>query len=123
MSPQLQPGQYVYCFLPEGASLPSDCRPFALIHELEGQTVILPRPDADRLGWRYDYIAALITLTIQSDLTAVGMTAAVARVLAQAGISCNVVAAFYHDHLLVPAGQASAAMAALQALSGSPNLS
>ncbi len=39
------------------------------------------------------------------------------RALAYEGISCNVIARRHHDHLLVPADRAPAAMAALAALS------
>ena len=38
----------------------------------------------------------------ESDLEAVGMTAAISRALADAGIACNVLAGSRHDHLLVP---------------------
>jgi hypothetical protein len=40
----------------------------------------------------------------------------VATTLAREGISCNVVAAVFHDHLFVPFERASDALAALQAL-------
>ncbi len=53
---------------------------------------------------------------MHSDLQAVGLTAAVATALAEAGISCNVVAAAYHDHLFVPVESASQAIAALRTL-------
>jgi hypothetical protein len=53
---------------------------------------------------------------VHSDLQAVGLTAAVAAALAEAGISCNVVAAAHHDHLFVPVESASQAIAVLQAL-------
>ena len=46
----------------------------------------------------------------------VGLTAAVAVALADAGIACNVVAAVHHDHLFVPVESADAALAALRAL-------
>jgi len=46
----------------------------------------------------------------------VGLTAAVARALADAGIACNVIAAVHHDHLFVPVEQADAALTALSAL-------
>jgi len=49
-------------------------------------------------------------------LAAVGLTAAVARALADAGISCNVVAAAHHDHLFVPVDRAAEAIEALSRL-------
>ena len=51
-----------------------------------------------------------------SSLEAVGLTAAVAGALAAEGISANVVAAFHHDHVFVPAGRAAEAMACLARL-------
>lgn len=62
------------------------------------------------------YRAAWLTLSVQSDLHDVGLTAAVATTLAQAGIAYNVVAAVHHDHLFVPADAADAALAALATL-------
>jgi hypothetical protein len=60
--------------------------------------------------------AAWITLTVHSDLHAVGLTAAVADALAGKRISCNVVAAAHHDHLFVPVDEGAAALAALRDL-------
>lgn len=60
--------------------------------------------------------AAWITLTVHSDLQAVGFTAAFAGALGRAGISCNVVAGAFHDHIFVPVEQAQEALAALKAL-------
>jgi hypothetical protein len=54
-----------------------------------------------------------ITLTVPSALDGVGLTAAVATALADAGIPCNVVAAFHHDHLFVPAAMAKRAVRVL----------
>jgi uncharacterized protein len=58
----------------------------------------------------------MITLRIHSSLEAVGFLARIAAELARLGISVNVVSAFHHDHLFVPAGRAEEAMAALRAL-------
>jgi uncharacterized protein len=75
---------------------------FAAIIEDEGLTLVLTKADADRSGLEYSYLAARITLGVESELDEVGLTAAVSRVLADAGISCNVIAGAVHDHLFVP---------------------
>ena len=60
--------------------------------------------------------AAWISLHVHSDLQAVGLTAAFANALGSVGISCNVIAGAYHDHIFVPLEKAQAAMQALQDL-------
>ena len=75
--------------------------PFAVIREDEGVTVVLTRTDADRAGMAYNYVAARITLRVGSALTDIGLTALFSRILADAGISCNVIAGLAHDHLFV----------------------
>ena len=62
------------------------------------------------------FVAAWITLRVHSSLEAVGLTARFAEALTQAGISCNVVAAYYNDHIFVPSHQAEKALSALQKL-------
>jgi uncharacterized protein len=79
--------------------------------------VVVARERADELGLSYDFAAAWITLRVHSALDAVGLTAAVSRALAHAGLSCNVLAGLHHDHLLVPAGRADEALAVLRELS------
>ena len=91
----------------------------ASIREPEGLSAILPEQIALDLGLPVAFTAAWITLTVHSDLAAVGLTAAFSQALGQAGISCNVVAGVHHDHLFVPVGQAQQAMDALHALSRS----
>ena len=91
----------------------------AIIREDEGPTVVMRRADADAEGIPYDFVAAWITLTVHSDLAAVGLTAAFSTALAEAGISCNVLAGFHHDHLLVPADRRDDALAALADLAAS----
>ena len=76
--------------------------PFATVLEDEGLTLVLPRAEAERAGLPFRFIAARITLRVASELTAVGLTAAVSGRLARAGIACNVIAGLHHDHLLVP---------------------
>jgi hypothetical protein len=78
---------------------------FALIREDEGVTVIRPGQ-----GW------ARITLTVQSSLAAIGLTAAVSHALAAEGIPANIVAAFHHDHIFVPWDRRADALAVLRGL-------
>lgn len=54
------------------------------------------------MGLAPGFCAAWITLETPTALPAVGITAAISKVLADAGISCNMVAGYHHDHLFVP---------------------
>jgi hypothetical protein len=86
---------------------------FAAILEDEGLTLVLTKADADRAKLPYSYVAARITLGVNSELDEVGLTARVSRVLADAGISCNVIAGTAHDHLFVDWGRGEQALALL----------
>lgn len=114
MHPVLREGEYVYVLWPHGRPLAAGIE--AAVREAEGLTVVLPRAEADALGLDYDFVAAWITLEVHSDLEAVGLTAAVSRALTDAKISCNVLAGFHHDHLLVPVGDSARALEALAEL-------
>lgn len=83
---------------------------FAVIREEEGTTAIVP---GERAGAPF----ARITLTAHSALDGVGLTAAVSAALAGAGIACNVVAGYHHDHLFVPWDRREEALVLLQRLS------
>lgn len=115
MEPELHAGVYAYCVVPRGYDI-SAYSPVVTVAESEGLTLVLPEAQAADAGLTVLFLAAWITLTVHSDLQAVGLTAAFATALGQAGISCNVVAGAYHDHIFVPVEQAQAALAALTAL-------
>lgn len=115
MSPQLNSGEYVFCTLPD-AQLPTGLELIGSFREQEGLTVILKRSDAEQAGLSFDYVAAWITLNVHSALQAVGLTAAFATALGEAGISCNVIAGYYHDHLFVGQADAERAMHVLRDL-------
>lgn len=112
MEPVLNTGTYVFVTLPPGCELPPG-EVVASMREPEGVSVILAQERADALGLAGTYPCAWITLRVQSDLAAVGLTAAVSGALAAAGISCNVVAGTCHDHLFVPASRAADAIGIL----------
>jgi uncharacterized protein len=115
MRPQLNPGRYVFSTAAVGG-IPSGVTPVVTVAEPEGLTLVVPQQDADATELAYDYVAAWITLRVHSALEAVGLTAAVAQALADAGLSCNVVAGFYHDHIFVPYDHAAQALAVLENL-------
>jgi predicted N-acetyltransferase YhbS len=114
MHPLQREGEYVYVLWPHGRPLAAGIE--AAVREAEGLTVVLPRADADRQGLSYDFVGAWITLQVHSALEAVGLTAAVSRALTDARISCNVLAGFHHDHLLVPVADAPRALEVLAEL-------
>ncbi|WNZ83166.1 ACT domain-containing protein [Pseudomonas sp. P108] len=115
MSPQLNAGEYVFCTLRDGV-LPSGLEVVGSFREQEGLTVIVERSRAEQAGFSFDYVAAWITLNVHSALEAVGLTAAFATALGKAGISCNVIAGYYHDHLFVGQTDAERAMQVLRDL-------
>ncbi len=114
MTPTLRPEVYVFCTLPPGESLPPGIAPFATVREDEGLTVVVEHQPAGELAADDGFRA--ITLGVHSSLNAVGFIAVVARALADAGISANVIAGYHHDHLLIPAASAEQAMTTLRAL-------
>ena len=119
MAPRLLPGEFVFCTL-QGAQYGDGAHlaPLAAFAEEEGLTLVVPEEQAAAAGYSCDQPMRCISLAIHSDLEAVGLTAAVSAALAQQGISANVIAAYHHDHLLVPADRAAEALSVLQELSG-----
>ncbi|MES2776189.1 MAG: ACT domain-containing protein [Bacteroidota bacterium] len=116
LEPELHAGDYVYCTTNNDV-LRHDPGVILFFKEPEGHTLILEKETADRLELTYTFIASWITITVHSALDGVGLTAAFSTALADAGISCNVVAAFYHDHIFVDKKDAVKAMEVLQLLS------
>lgn len=92
----------------------------ALIREAEGTTAVVERATAEKNGLTWSFEAAWLTLDVHSALEAVGLTAAFSRALTNAGISCNVIAGAFHDHLLVPVDRVDDAVAAIQQLRDAP---
>lgn len=115
IGPELVPGLLVVTRV-AGPAVPAGLHTFATVQEAEGLTLVLPREEADAAGLGHGLLLARITLRVHSDLAAVGLTAAVSAQLAAAGVSCNVIAGYAHDHLLVPHDRAEEALDLLQQL-------
>lgn len=116
MAPVLDDRHYVFCTVPGGYAEYADLNPLCSFVESEGLTLILDVASAEQARISVDATYQRITLSVHSSLEAVGLTAAVATALTAAGISANVVAAYYHDHVFVQSQHAEKAMKALQQL-------
>jgi len=68
LDPVRRPGEFV--FVAGGDPAAAE----ATVREDEGLTVVLRRERADELGLEYDYVAAWITLRVDSTLEQVGQT-------------------------------------------------
>jgi hypothetical protein len=117
MKPKHNFGDYVFSVVDNLENI--DLKDIVLIFkEPEGNTIVIKKDLADSLNLQYSFIAAWITLTVHSSLEAVGLTAAFSSALARAGIICNVVAGYYHDHIFVDKKDITKAMEILNKLSG-----
>ena len=121
LRPRLEPGDWVFCTTPDPAlALASQSAALGLFREAEGVSLILPRQAAETLGFPVGLPMRRIVLSVHSALDGVGLTVAVAGALATEAIPCNVVAAFHHDHVFVPADKADQALATLVRLQAGP---
>ncbi len=115
MQPELNEGEFVFCTV-DSMKNAAALDPVCVFQEMEAVTVILSKHEADDAGLPYSLVCAWITLTVHSSLEAVGLSSAVSKALTDANISCNMVAAYYHDHIFVPVKDATRAMAVLTQL-------
>ncbi len=106
-------GQWQFQTIPaveEQPGLDPDC--VFMFKEQEGVTRLVPAtedtPEENRWAW--------LELSVYSDLNAVGFLAAVSNTLAKAGLPCNAVAAYHHDHIFVPVARKQDAIDVLMAL-------
>lgn len=120
LSPRLMEGEYVFCTF-ESARYGdlAHLEPIGAFSEAEGLSLIFPLSRAQQHGLKYEAVYRGITLGVQSSLDAVGLTAAFSSRLADCGISANVVAGYYHDHLFVRSEHAQRAVEALAAFENS----
>ena len=116
LNPILHDPVYVFVSVPSGTPFPEQLRPLLTFVESEGTTLIVEQLAARAAGIEGIFPCRQITLTVHSDLGAVGLMAAVTARLARDGIAVNPVSGFYHDHLFVPEERADDAFAALLSL-------
>ncbi len=119
MKPVLADKEFVFCTISEARFNRLKLKPLLIFNEKEGRTLIIEKTAADANSLPYSGTWALITLTVYSDLSAVGFLAKITHELAEAGISVNAVSAYYHDHIFVPIETADKAMKILKNLSKS----
>ncbi|EGU9323397.1 TPA: ACT domain-containing protein [Vibrio parahaemolyticus] len=117
MSPKLMETEFVFCTVSGVLTDYIELNPVATFIESEGLTLVLEKSSAEQAGLSFDGTFSQITLTVHSSLEAVGLTAAVASKLASKGISANVIAAYYHDHIFVQSSKAEMAVSALEEFS------
>lgn len=117
MQPALVDELFVFCTVKGQPAEYVNLEPIATFVESEGLTLVLTKDKADEAGLQYEGVFRQITLTVHSSLEAVGLTAAVSTKLTSKGISANVIAAYYHDHIFVSDDKAEQALSALKELS------
>ncbi|OBX18202.1 MULTISPECIES: ACT domain-containing protein [Bizionia] len=116
MKPKHNVGEFVFCKTDNLDEI-NLSQIIMTFKEAESITLITKKEIADQLNLDYSFIASWITLTVHSSLEAVGLTAAFSKALTEHGISCNVVAAYYHDHIFVDKKDTEKAMEILNAFS------
>lgn len=116
MKPEHNSGDYVFCKIEKLDPINLDDI-VMFFKENEAVTIILKKETADSLKLDYAIVMSWITLSVHSSLEAVGLTAAFSKALSDSNISCNVVAAFYHDHIFVNKKDVKKAIAILNSFS------
>lgn len=112
MQPQLSDGKWVFRTSESGFDVTALQTAILMFREPEGVTIISPATQVDVAlpTW------AMITLSIHSDLEAVGFLAAITTSLAIMDIPVNAVSAYYHDHIFVPYGRRDDAVECLRCM-------
>lgn len=117
LMPVLSDETYVFVTTTEPEQLALlDPRVKGMFREKEGVTLIVEADYARENSLSFEGKFRCITCEVHSSLDAVGMTSAMTAALTHFGISANVVAAYYHDHIFVPENRAEEAVSALASL-------
>ena len=97
----LNKGEYVFCSIMDINKININ-NIICSFKESEGYSIIISKEEAIKNNLPFYFVSAWITLEIDSTLDSVGLTSSFSRELTNAGISCNVIAAYHHDHIFVP---------------------
>jgi uncharacterized protein len=117
LDPVLSDTEMVFCWFPGAMTAEKlALSPVAFFDEEAGVSLIIAKEMAERHGIPFNATFRCITLGLHSSLESIGLTAAVSGRLALHGISANVVAAYHHDHIFVPARDADRALRVLRDL-------
>ncbi|MCX4027367.1 ACT domain-containing protein [Endozoicomonas sp. SM1973] len=117
LKPVLVADEFVFCTLKEFDNINLvKYQPIATFREMEGITLVLKKETAVQQSIAFDSVYKMITLQVHSSLDAVGLTAVVSRKLADNGISANMFAGYYHDHIFIQSAKAEEALLLLAEL-------
>ena len=111
INPKILDGEYIFCSFKN--SVYGDhlhLMPIFSFQEDEGLTLIILKEHADKNKIQYDNTFKCISLGFNSSLTSVGLTAALSSKLAKSGVSANMAAGYFHDHIFVPSKSSEKAM-------------
>ncbi len=92
--------EYSFASVPDDSLISRD-KVLATFQENGRLAVIAPKEFLDSKEIENEGPYAKLTIDVHTSLELVGLTAVMATKLAKNGISANVVAAFYHDHVFV----------------------
>ena len=109
LNPKLNKGEYVFCSIKDI----NDINMIDIVSsfkESEGYSIIISKEEAIKNSLHFYFVSAWITLEINSSLDSIGLTSAFSKELTEAGISCNVLAGYHHDHIFVPYHKKAKAM-------------
>ena len=100
LKPYLNPGEYVFVLTDNIYGINEE--DILCSFKEDGKySLILKKEFANKYGMSYNFVAAWISLDLYSSLDSVGLTSMFSKALSDNNISCNVVAAFNHDHIFV----------------------
>ena len=117
MNPELVRGNFVFLSVSEESFSKIREKVIFYFLEKEGISVVLEKNFALRGGFELEEVWSMITLNVNSDLTAVGFLARITNILAENNISVNAVSAYHHDHLFVLDADAKKTMDLLRSFS------